>query len=930
MRTDDTPLAVVYDPIHNLVFASALHLNCVDVISPTTASVVKCIPVSGALGLSLSVDDSRLLVGTQTSQVAWIDTTSLQVIERDTIPPRPQPPNTVQGLNHVIAAQAYEASNGKVLLFSAWGLEDLSGNFQSASAVEWDPVAGTSTPRPDSQGGGLVSMSADHSKILIGGQGPPTVYDAATDTFNPVPGFQGGVYEPAMNPAGTQFALIDGTPLIQFFNAQMNVIGSVDLSICCGFRAAEAVYSPDGKDLYVVLPNVVPALVTIDTSTFQVVGEAPSYTQGALNVVGHPQAADQTGLVYEIADHGVAIDDATNFQNLANVTQPPSGIVRTTPLEGPLNGATQVSFSIVPAVSNALGLFFGNQPAQGVIAVEGSNDVQATAPPSPAVGPVNLKVIEPTGGMSILPSAFTYGSVPVAYGMLASGVQGGESSDIFGYGFSIDVQDAPIQVQIGAHVAPVQSKLYFTSGLSGPYPFPLQDLGITIPAGTAAGVQDITVTSSAGTATISKGFHYVTSVTDYPSPDNFSYVLCDPLRNQLYLSAGNHVDVFSIATLSFVSAIPVPSVGGTYQLEGLALTPDRSELLVANQGDQSVAIINLASPTVGAAAVRLPLSGMAGNPGPFQIATTSTNQAFITITAGNVLSGGSSTVYILDLSTRQVTTASLPAGSLLNLNNNYIQGSADGSSVVVATSNDSGGPLVMWHAAANAWQVYQLGQTVSQFQFWSDAAVSGDGNIVAVNSDPEDSGFPFPYLMDSQLNLICQVNFPEFQSIAEGPSLQLDQSGALLYAVTGEGVDIIEARTGQLRERVLLSEKILFGPTEQLQTPSKTMAITPAGDHIFLLTTAGLTMIDLDSVPLAIGSVTPASGASGTTVTIRGTGFVSGTTVAVNGAPAATSFVDASTLQVVLPNSLPTGAVQFVLTNPDGSKFSLDAAFVVQ
>jgi hypothetical protein len=453
-------------------------------------------------------------------------------------------------------------------------------------------------------------------------------------------------------------------------------------------------------------------------------------------------------------------------------------------------------------------------------------------------------------------------------------------------------------------------------------------LGITIPAGTTAGVQDITVTSSAGTATIPKGFHYVTSVTDYASPDSFSYVLCDPLRKQLYLCAGNHVDVFSIATLSFVPPIPVPSVGGTYQLEGLALTPDRSELLVANQGDQSVAIINLASPTVGAVAVRLPVSGMAGNPGPFQIATTSTNQAFITITVGNVLSGGSSTVYILDLSTRQVTTASLPAGSLLNLNNNYIQGSADGSSVVVATSNNSGGPLVMWHAAANAWQVYQLDQTGAQF--WNDAAVSGDGNVVAVNSDPEDSGFPLPYLMDSQLSLIGQVNFPEFQSIAEGPSLQLDQSGALLYAVTGEGVDIIEARTGQLRERVLLSDQILFGPTEQLQTPSKTMAVIPAGDQIFLLTTAGLTVVDLDSVPLAIGSVTPASGASGTAVTIRGTGFVSGTTVTANGTPAATSFVDASTLQVVLPGSLSRGAVQFVLTNPDGSKFSLDAAFVVQ
>ena len=243
VRTDDTPLTVAYDPVHNLLFASALHLNCVDVISPATAQVIECIPVSGALGVSLSADYSRVLVGTQTGQMAWIDTTSLQVVQRNTIP---LPPGAAS-LGFVPTAQAYQAANGKVLLFSNWGWMDLYGNFQSASVVEWDPVAGISKARPDSQGGGLVSMSADHSKILIGGQGAPTVYDSSTDTFSEVPGFEGGVYEPAMNPAGTQFALVNGSPLIQFLDAQMNVIGSTDLTICCGFRASGGVYSLDGS-----------------------------------------------------------------------------------------------------------------------------------------------------------------------------------------------------------------------------------------------------------------------------------------------------------------------------------------------------------------------------------------------------------------------------------------------------------------------------------------------------------------------------------------------------------------------------------------------------------------------------------------------------------------------------------------------------------
>src|SRR2546429_1422279 len=41
VRTDDTPMAVVYDQVHQLIFASAIDLNCVDVIPVTTQQVVK-------------------------------------------------------------------------------------------------------------------------------------------------------------------------------------------------------------------------------------------------------------------------------------------------------------------------------------------------------------------------------------------------------------------------------------------------------------------------------------------------------------------------------------------------------------------------------------------------------------------------------------------------------------------------------------------------------------------------------------------------------------------------------------------------------------------------------------------------------------------------------------------------------------------------
>ena len=913
VRTDDTPLAVVYDPVHKQVFSSALHLNCVDVISLATASVVKCVPVSGALGLSLSADSSQVLVGTQVGQLAWIDTTSLQVVRRQAVPVSSGSP---AGSNYVGSAQAYEAANGKVLIFAYWGYGDLYGNFLSAPdpVVEWDPIAGTSTPRPESMGGGLVSVSADHSKILIGGNGPPVLYDSGTDTFNLVPGFQGGVYEPAMNPGGTQFALLGGTPLIHFFNAQMNVIGTLDLTVCCGFRASGAVYSSDGRFLYVVLPNVIPLLVTVDAKTFQVVGTAPAYFSetayfSAPNIVGHPQAADSTGLVFELADHGVAIDDSTNFQNLTNAIIP-GGFIVATPDNGPTNAQTITNLSTA-AFTAVPDLFLGTSRAENVNIFNGIQ-LQATAPPSTSVGTVNIKAITPSGLTLVMPQAFTYGSVLAPYGILASDSKGNIPADLFGYG--LFTAGTPSAVQIGSATASVQSQREFPA--ESPYPFPLHHLQITLPSG-SPGLQDIVVTSPSGNATFARSFRYLNNVSDYSSADVFTYLLYDSHRNHLYLSAGDHVDVFSLATQSFLSPITVPSISGARQLQGLTLTPDGSKLLVANHSDLSVAILNPDNPTVGATATIFPLAGLPFSPGPFQIATTSTNKALVSTSSNVVNATGAGEIFQMDLNTLNVTPISLPPGIFAGVDGTYLQGSLDGTVVLAASSIGQLASTIIWHPTANTQQFHQFA-----LQIWNDIAVSADGNVTALSSDPTNSVFPLPYLADSNLNLTAQVNFPEFAAFGNGPGIQLDQSGALLYEPTLFGVDLIDARTAQLRERIVLSEQLDYG--------SKLMAITPAGDYIFLATTAGLSVAHLDAVPLGVGSVQPSIGPVLSVLTVRGSGFESGTTATMNGASASLAFTDASTVKITVPGSLPKGPVQLLLKNPDGTSFSVDALYTVQ
>jgi hypothetical protein len=76
-------------------------------------------------------------------------------------------------------------------------------------------------------------------------------------------------------------------------------------------------------------------------------------------------------------------------------------------------------------------------------------------------------------------------------------------------------------------------------------------------------------------------------------------------------------------------------------------------------------------------------------------------------------------------------------------------------------------------------------------------------------------------------------------------------------------------------------------------------------------------------------TLAPANGpaAGGATITIRGSGFVSGATVTIGGKSATTAFKDANTLTIVTP-SLTIGAQQVQIKNPDGQLVSSDAAFI--
>jgi IPT/TIG domain-containing protein len=665
-------------------------------------------------------------------------------------------------------------------------------------------------------------------------------------------------------------------------------------------------YSADGKYVYIATGGSIPGLTTIDAQTYTVLGSAPDYYDG--NGTETPISADDTGFVFGSATGGLVFSDATNFQTFSSnpLGLPWNGSI--SPSEGPTQGGTSTT-AIVGLPGQLPDVWFGSQLATSESLT--ASGVQATDPAAKNVGTVNVKLVKPNGTMDVIPQAFTYGAVPLNPAPLAAALSGGAAADIIGLGFGADISGASPQVTIGGANARIASSTQ-ASGI------PRQDLTVIVPSG-SPGAADIVVTSASGTGTIPKGFHYLNSVTDYGTKDALQRVLYDQQRQRLYLNAGDHLDVFSLNQKTYSASIVPPSLGGTRQLTAMALTPDSSKLLVGNFSDNSLAIINPDNPVTATAVQIFPAAAQGHYQlAPYSIAATSKNTVFVDGGTSSATGGGGA-LYELDLGTLHVTQRSDPGLGLLQIGGNLLAASQDGTEAYMAAPNDSGGYVMGWSAATDTWQFHNLGGAI--FLFYVDGVAARDGNVFAMSMDIGASDFVYPMMVDSGLNQISQLGI---ESIFAASNLQgnaLHDSGSLLYSSTNYGVDLIDVKHGTLAERILLSEQDAF--------LDGSLAVDETGQRIFLVTNAGLTVIELDSVPLSIGSIRPSAGSTGTLVKIRGSGFNAGTSVTFNGTTAATIFIDEDTLQVSVP-STQTGGARIVISNSDGSSYTLDSAFTVQ
>ncbi|HLZ07117.1 MAG TPA: hypothetical protein VKT80_00895, partial [Chloroflexota bacterium] len=453
-------------------------------------------------------------------------------------------------------------------------------------------------------------------------------FDASSHAVTTVGSIPANSSVAGVNSDGSRIVLniINGA---QLYDDHLNLLGSLPglfQGLNFQFRV---VFSPDNTKLYEIAgyDNIL-AVLTIDVATLKVLGVAPAETSASSGGYGpsgiaSPIAIDSTGVLIGTENYGVTFDDTTFYQNFAT-SQPPlnAGITGPSTYGGPLAGGTVSSINAVP--TQTPDIWFGSTRGSADIS---QGTLTFTSPPSTTPGPVNVKFIYPDGQQAFFPEMFTYGVFPEFAVLSGSSPNGGAPGSVVGFDLPQDVSGG--SVTVGGNQATITT-------MQGQYPPLIGDgtdatvLNYTFPPGNP-GRADLQITTPNGSGSLPKSVVYAKSVTDYSSSDTFTALLVDTRRHQIYLSAGDHVDVFSTSSNQFVASLHPAATGATKQFAGMALTPDGSQLLVTDVMDGSLAVINPDSPS-NTFAIPVYFAANNGNGcavGPIYVAATSTNLAFV-------------------------------------------------------------------------------------------------------------------------------------------------------------------------------------------------------------------------------------------------------------------------------------------------------------
>jgi len=921
---------IAYDPAHKQVFIANRAMNRVEVYSTASQTRTAQISIPAATSADISADGGTVWIGTALNEIVAVDPVLLVFTAQYTLAGLIPIPNVIFDR----PVEVLSLSGGKALVRLRQPVSP------EALLALWDPAANSLTdltaaaPAVFQQGVGAMARSGDHSKVLVAANdssGELALFDAAGNVVaGPLTLGSGAIMLVAANNNATHFAAVfsgGGSPQVLLLDSTLHQVAAYPASAVHG-----TVFSLDGAKLYVAETVSGVAFVTVlDGQSGQLGGRVPDVSiQGVASAI---EEADETQLLFALSNRGISFLDTSKPASLSMSAPTLAQVPSVQPSEGPITGGTSTTLS-GQGFTALTQLLFGGQLTTNP-AVNGSTQIQARSPPSAVNGAVNLTAYFEDSWQALAPDAFSYGPQILQTLPNAAGSGGGDTVQIHGYGFGPDPTKITVKIGGVATVQKVESVSTIASslGLDATYPFPLERITAQTPAG-SAGKSDVLISAPSGSATVPKSFQYLQSVQSYPKPGLYKFLIYDQPRQRIYLSNIDHVDVFDLQQNQFVTPLqppggPPPNAG----LRGLALTPDNSQLIVADFGAQNVYLLD---PVKGTGTTVF-VGGVSGftNSGPARVAATSIQTVFVGLSGEGGSSGACSTCLAqMNLTASPPTIQPAPQPEVTALTGApLIQSNATGDEVYLAFASAPGGPLASWNSSSPNHFV-----TSSANSSAFDLGTAADGSAFALQANGTTE------IHAKDLSLASVPAAPELTQIPGSiavPGIALHPSGALLYQpfLTGSpgsagvkgGIDILDAHSGVLRLRVFLPQQLM---TDVDGLHGSFLATDENGKRLFAITSsdgtpqnAALTVVQLAVVPLGIGTIQPPTVAAtgGSALTIRGSGFVNGMSVSISGKSASVSFKDTNTLSVVVP-ALSLGPQQVTLTNPDGETASLDAA----
>jgi len=842
VRTDATteyftwlnPHWMVFDPTLNLYFVADPGLGKLYYLDSSTLSVAGSIDVPGAFGISESPDHSIIYVGTEIGDVYSVDPKNKTVTHRWMA--------ADIGPSGYAAISAQVLADGRVaLLGSQGGIPSVDG---STSFAIWNPADNSfvlwgSPALPSNLCGpmmgniGVFTLNAERTKVIIASiDSDDTIcqIDATTGATVFTQTATGFLWHIAVSPDGSKLVIpaYGSQSLAVVFDAHtLEKLTQFPISGDSS-SAASFFISPDSKTLYTSSSTIVYAY---DLTSHNLIGWMPNVvvepSSGGFNAGPSSgpimEVADGTGLIAGAMEEGVGFLDTAKLQSGPVGTQFLNNYL--TPSFGPVSGGTSVLWPGV-TTSSVSSVFIGSKAATNF--ASGSGGVSVTAP-SGSPGPADFYGFTKDGGMQLIPEGYSYGPTLLEASPNMSASDGGGTGYILGYGFGSTAYNAtiPSDLRVTVGGAPATITQYFPNayGNSSP-PFPLEAVSFTIPAGTLP--EDITISNSAGSATVKSAMSYVPTLQSFPlSGAALAQGIYDPGRDVYYFTDRTQVRVFSKTQGKWLTAIPItPPAGTSERLWGLALSPNGNKLAIADTGAGAIYVLDPDSPSSIQTFI-VPNSLNFTTTLPTGVAIS--NDGIVYFTARTPGITGADGVFKLDTNSSTwknygINNAGLTADVYLR-----ILLSNDGTR---AFTNIDGQPYYIDTATGTM-----------HFAPISSGCCYGDYEL-ALSSD-QASLAATGYFYDSDLNAASYETM-NLRELLASPSYvygaKLSSDGNLLFQPAQNGIDIFDTHTGLLYQRIAFATT-LSGNYDAL--------VSNGHDNVLLAITGngnGIAVVDLSSI----------------------------------------------------------------------------------